>query len=224
MKKVFYHLFFLLALAGCAKEEHVAVSDGVPGGAGFKFELTTENSTRATTDENFKTSFTEGDQVGLFVVSRTSGAAGKLLSSGNSVDNRRLTYSGGMWIIDKEVGYPSEGEVLDFYAYYPYVENIDPTGITYDASGSMYDLMMARTVDIDKTYETVTLTFSHLLSLVDVQVSGGAAKSAHIKGLKPAATFNLAEFGSETVMSFAQEGAEVIAMEKYGKNLLAELI
>ena len=96
MKKVFYHLFFLLALAGCAKEEHVAVSDGVPGGAGFKFELTTENSTRAITDENFKTSFTEGDQVGLFVVSRTSGAAGKLLSSGNSVDNRRLTYSGGM--------------------------------------------------------------------------------------------------------------------------------
>lgn len=216
MKKVFYHLFFLLALAGCAKEEHAAVPDGVPGGAGFKFELTTENSTRAITDENFKTSFTEGDQVGLFVVSRTAGAAGKLLASGNSVDNRKLTYSGGMWIIDREVGYPSEGEVLDFYAYYPYVENIDPTGIAYDASGSMCDLMMARTADIDKTFETVTLTFSHLLSLVDVQVSGGAAKSAQIKGLKPAATFNLAEFGSEAVMSSAQEGAEVIAMEKYG--------
>ena len=217
MKKVFYHLFFLLALAGCAKEVESITSYIPEDKPGFKFELTTTNSTRTLTDDNFKTSFTEGDQVGLFAVSRDSDGTGALAATGNSVDNRKLTYSGGMWIIDKEVEYPSEGKVLDFYAYYPYMENMDPTAIAYDATESMCDLMMAKTAGIDATYETVTLTFSHLLSLVDVQVSGGAAKSAVIKGLKSAATFNLAEFGSEAVMA-GTDGAKEITMEQYGKK------
>ena len=47
MRKHFIMLLLLLVtiISGCAKEEHAAVPDGVPGGAGFKFELTTENST-----------------------------------------------------------------------------------------------------------------------------------------------------------------------------------
>lgn len=217
MKKVFYHLFFLLALAGCTKETGTAIYDSPSDKAGFKFELTTANSTRAITDDNFKTVFTEGDQVGLFVVSRTSDAAGELTPSGNSVDNRKLTYSGGMWIIDKEVSYPSEGEKLDFYAYYPYMENVDPTNIAYNAAESMFDLMMARTGGIDDTYETVTLVFSHLLSLVDAQVTGGAAKSAVIKGISTTAAFNLGKFGSEDVMTLNSEESAEITMEKYDK-------
>lgn len=31
-----------------------------------------------------------------------------------------------------------------FYAYYPYSKNINPTAINYDASKSMYDLMLAK--------------------------------------------------------------------------------
>ena len=67
--------------------------------------------------------------------------------------------------------FPADGETLDFYAYYPYVENVDPSAIAYDATQSMCDLLMARTGGVDNSTETVTLTFSHQLSLVGAQVT-----------------------------------------------------
>lgn len=213
MKKVFYYLSSLLVLTGCTQETDFFSADRPGDQAGFKFELTTSN-TRTVTDDNFKTTFSEGDKVGLFVVSRKSGTDGTLAASGNYADNRQLTYTGGVWIIDREVTYPADGEELDFYAYYPYVENADPTNITYDASKSMCDLMMASTKSITNSIETVTLTFSHQLSLVDTRISGGAASSAVLTGVKTAASFNLGKFGSDDVMTLNSAQTGDVTMEK----------
>ena len=88
MKKVFYYLSSLLVLAGCSQETDFFPSNGTGDNAGFKFELTTDdNTTRTVTDDNFKTVFSEGDQVGLFVVKRTDGDV-SLKASGNYADNR----------------------------------------------------------------------------------------------------------------------------------------
>lgn len=212
MKKVLYYLSSLLVLTGCSQETDF-FSDGTGDQAGFKFELTTAG-TRTTTDDNFKTTFTEGDQVGLFVVSRTANPDGTLAASGNYADNRKLTYTGGVWQIDREVVFPADGETLVFYAYYPYVENVDPSAIAYDATQSMCDLLMARTGGVDNSTETVTLTFSHQLSLVDAQVTDGAASAAVLSGVKPAASFNLGKFGTDEVMTVTSTEAADINMEK----------
>lgn len=217
MKKVFYYLSSLLVLTGCTQETDFFSADRPGDQAGFKFELTTSN-TRTITDDNFKTTFSEGDKVGLFVVSRKSGTDGTLAASGNYADNRQLTYTGGVWIIDREVTYPADGEELDFYAYYPYVENADPTNITYDASKSMCDLMMASTKSITNSIETVTLTFSHQLSLVDTRVSGGAASSITIKGVKTKANFDLSKFGTDEVMTLPDDETTDINMDGCGKK------
>lgn len=217
MKKVFYYLSSLLVLTGCTQETDFFSADRPGDQAGFKFELTTSN-TRTVTDDNFKTTFSEGDKVGLFVVSRKSGTDGTLAASGNYADNRQLTYTGGVWIIDREVTYPADGEELDFYAYYPYVENADPTKIAYDATTSMCDLMMAGTKSVTNATETVTLTFSHQLSLVDTRVSGGAASSIIIKDVKTKANFDLSKFGTDEVMTLTGNETTDINMESCGKK------
>lgn len=218
MKKVFYYLSSLLVLAGCSQETDFFPSNGTGDNAGFKFELTTDdNTTRTVTDDNFKTVFSEGDQVGLFVVKRTDGDV-SLKASGNYADNRKLTYSGGEWIIDREVTKPSNGEILDFYAYYPYVENADPTAIAYDATKSMCDLMMANTGDVDASSEVVKLIFSHQLSLIDTRISGGAASGVTVKSVKTKASFDLGKFGTEEVMTLSGTETADVKMENVGNK------
>ena len=208
MKKVFYYLSSLLVLAGCTQENDFFNADS--NHAGFKFELTTED-TRTVTDENFKTTFTEGDEVGVFVVSGDAGLA----ATGNRNQNVKLTYTATGWNPDTEVNFPEDGETLTFYAYYPYVADADPTALAYNASVKMCDFMMAKTGSVTKDQETVHLTFKHQLALADAKVTGGAAGSAELSGIKTEATFNLANFGGDNVMTLTSTEPGTVAMEKF---------
>ena len=212
MKKVYLYCISLLAVVSCSQDDFGGFSDISPDRiSGYRFVLTADgDNSRATTDNNFKTVFTEGDAVGIFVVSRPeSGGGVTIASTGNYADNHKLIYSDGNWIIDNEIAYPQAGTVLDFYAYYPYSENADPTAIAYDASKSMYDLMVAKTTDVTAADETVHLTFSHQLSLLDANITAGAGSSATVTGLVPAASFNLGAIGTDEFMTLGQETADV---------------
>lgn len=206
MKKLIFFSASLLILASCSQDEELisdAQKDCVPG---IKFELVTAGSqTRVTTDDNFKTTFDNGDQVGLFAVAHASGETADLASAGNYADNYRLTLVDGQWMIDKDVAFPQDGTALDFYAYYPYSENVDPTKIAYDASSAMYDLMMAKTADVDNSNETVTLTFYHQLGLLDAEIVAGSGNNLTVDGFCPTASFNLGGFGTENVMQLGSE-------------------
>ncbi len=223
MKKIVLYGASLLMLASCTNDEELLPStknDSVT--KGIKFELLTAGGvSRVSTDDNFKTTFDNGDEVGLFAVAHTAGENGNLASAGNYADNYKLTYVGGQWVIDKDVAFPQDGMALDFYAYYPYVENVDPKAIAYDASAAMYDLMMAKTADIDNSVETVTLTFYHQLGMLDASIIAGSGNALAVEGVCPSATFNLAGYGSESVMTVGDEAKE-FAMARYeGKNFRA---
>lgn len=206
MKKLIFCGASLLLLASCSQDEDLITGTQKDSSTGIKFELVTAGGTsRVTTDDNFKTTFDNGDEVGLFAVAHATGESADLASAGNYADNYKLTYVGGQWVIDKDVAFPKDGTALDFYAYYPFVENVDPKAMAYDASSSMYDLMMAKTGDVDNTVETVTLTFYHQLGMLDAQIVAGAANTLTVDGICPSATFNLGGYGTDDVMTCGTE-------------------
>ena len=95
-------------------------------------------------------------------------------SSGNFIHNAKFVYQeDGSW---KEEGstsyYAEDGKILDFFAYYPYVEDADPTALHYDASEKMCDFMVARKEWIDARGETVNFVFKHVLAMAEAYIVG----------------------------------------------------
>lgn len=133
-----------------------------------------------TTTENYITSFTEGDQIGLFAVRN-----GAVL---NAINNAPVTYSSGEgW---ESLPYTEELEGATYYAYYPYsndVKNLfdatksDPfedvasnwvIGTDQSSGNYMkYDLMTASAspVSSGRSFNLV-FTFAHRMSLAIVQL------------------------------------------------------
>ncbi len=216
MKKVLYYSLSMLALASCTNDDfQLEDKRHDNSGNGFRFEISAAGDpSRAVTDDNFKTTFTDGDAVGVYVVARNNGAEATLAPSGNYADNNKLTLTDGVWVIDHEIPFAAEGTQLDFYAYYPYSESVDPTAIAYNATESMYDLMMAKTTGIEAGDETVFLNFSHQLTLIDARLTAGAGTAITISGLYPAATLNLGAAGSDNVMTITGDKPADIAMTR----------
>ena len=181
----------LMATAACQKTALTEVSPGVPG-QGITFELMTSPQSKVTTDAAFKTVFDEGDEVGLYVVQHAEGDDIGLLSSGNLYDNLKLVLRSGTWVLDgsEQIYFPENGDLLDFYAYWPYSEVADPTAIAYNASESSYDLLAAVNADVARTSEPIRLVFDHLLALVEVNVEG-RGESVIMKNVITDAVFNL---------------------------------
>lgn len=131
--KLFLIAFPLLMFSFCVKDnvdvnEPGDVSGNVTGGKGnISFVVGIANGTRVSTDADFRSSWEDGDEIGIFAVKRTSGGSGTLAASGNYIHNVRLTYDSGdeTWSPDDGVKltFPDDGGVLDFYAYYPYDDN-----------------------------------------------------------------------------------------------------
>lgn len=80
--------------------------------------VSSESQTR-TADEGFVTTFTQGDQLGLFAVKD-----GVIM---DEINNMQLTYNGSSWS-GKPILYDERLEGVVFYAYYPY--QADMTGKT----------------------------------------------------------------------------------------------
>lgn len=155
--------------------------------------------TRTTTTADYKTAFAENDAVGLYVTRHGTALA----PSGNYADNLKFTFSGGAWSCPEaaELYFPADGAALDFYAYYPYREGVDPTDFAFavaeDQSSAEFcaanDLLTAVASNIRN--QPVTLTFAHALTLVNVAVLGENLDESLVVTLHncvPAATVDLA--------------------------------
>lgn len=84
--------------------------------------------TKATTDGSYKTTFGEGDEIGVYVVSGLEG--NQIL-----LNNEKLTYSSSGWTGDlryKKI----EGDSPKFFAYYPYDGSISAEKITASAENA----------------------------------------------------------------------------------------
>lgn len=210
--KIVFALFALLLVAACDKEEFDGSPiDGEPQPIRFDIAVATatpsEPSTRVSTATDFTSSFTAGDQVGLYIVKGDGG----LKSSNNWVDNALMTFDGTKWTCDLPSGkeyYPRDGSKLSFYAYYPYNAQVaDPLNMSFSVQkdqsvglSSSY-LMTASRKGVPKSHNPVQLTFSHKLAMVKVNLKDGVAAKdkapfpanvVTLKGRQLTASLNLA--------------------------------
>lgn len=205
-------LLVLLLGAACDKAEYDGIpADGEPQPIRFDIAVATATpsgpSTRVSTATDFTSSFTAGDQVGLYIVNGDGG----LQSSDNWVDNALLTFDGTKWTCDLPAGkeyYPRDGSKLSFYAYYPYDSEVtDPLNMSFsvqkDQSAGLSSsyLMTASKKGVSKSHNPVQLTFSHKLAMVKVNlingqqahnIAPGPADVVTLKGLELSTLLNLA--------------------------------
>ena len=165
--------FLAVLLAGCVSEH--AVMD-VPEDGRIVISAVAETpQTKTETTIGYECRFVPGDAIGVFAVMRgDDGLSVVPSSSGNFIHNAKFVYQeDGSW---KEEGstsyYAEDGKILDFFAYYPYVEDADPTALHYDASEKMCDFMVARKEWIDARGETVNFVFKHVLAMAEAYIVG----------------------------------------------------
>lgn len=131
------------------------------------------------TDGSYTNSWEDGDKVGVFIVKGNAG----LQSTGNWVNNMKMTYSNGDWIYTLPSGkeyYPVD-EALSFYAYYPYTDGLDPISnlatlpTEQDRLTNIEDryIFTARTTGIQNSSEPVRLEFSSALALIELSLKSG---------------------------------------------------
>ncbi|MCY4779654.1 SUMF1/EgtB/PvdO family nonheme iron enzyme [Sphingobacterium sp. UT-1RO-CII-1] len=223
----------LLSLFSCTKD--IEVVEKTQGNISFKIAINQEKRLSSTQKlatssgkglkdgavaivppvlaSDFTSSFSAGDTVGLFIV-----PAGEALSSSNATyRNVQIIFDGQGW--SGNVNWPAEGGLYDFYAYYPYssaaaggnskfeVQSDQSTWANFQKS----DLMVAKSLAVAKG-STVPLNFSHLMSMVQVNVGANAGKSQNpdkdmvvsLAGIKSRASYSLndqAATGTESYLS-----------------------
>lgn len=167
-------LSFLLAavllFTACSRD-----ADAPDSSSSFQFTLGT--LTRAT-----DVAFEEGDEIGLYAVKRSGNTVGTMLANGNFCDNKKYIYRSGNFqpATTSDIIYSPSGEKVDFYAYYPYDSNVNPLSLVLSSSadqsvGSNYkssDYLLAKAEGGYVNGKTpVSLTFSHLMGLIEVVIS-----------------------------------------------------
>lgn len=147
----------------------------------------TDPPTRVATDTKFNNTWENGDEIGIFAVNHGE----QLAALGNYIHNVKLTHTDGAWTASEEIYWPVGGKKLDFYAYYPYNETVSaPTAIAFSVHSdqsattniggtekSSYSLSGLLTAKAEKRGkgETVQLSFTHALAMVQVSVKIGRA-------------------------------------------------
>ena len=179
-----------LTLAACHEEPLPAD----PADNAIPFEMVFSAASRVATDADFRSTWEEGDAIGIFAVKHDPGTVGYLARDGsNYINNARLTRTGGKWVPDPstELWWSDDGKVLDFYAYYPYSGTAtDPMAIAFSASADQNgttptrqpaynasDILAAKATGNGTMGHakgsTVTLSFRHVLAMVQVTVDPG---------------------------------------------------
>lgn len=188
--KLLAALVVLLLFASCEQEEFGQEDNRRGDGEKIRFEVAVEAITATpsaketrvatSTDGNYTTTWTNGDSIGVYIVKGDVG-----LQSDNWVNNMKVTYNDGVWTPEFPSGkeyFPTDGEKLHFYAYYPYDRDIAGATILYylyrgydqnnAAQLSASDMLYASTLNVSKGTPSVQLNFTHLLTMVELSVNG----------------------------------------------------
>ena len=180
----------LLSLQGCENEEGTAIHSRDT----VSFEIDAGGA-RAT-----ETTFETGDAIGVYAAVRMSSAPATLKTSGNYADNKRFVWNGSQFVADGDANEISAGYETDYYAYYPYREDMgNPLDYDFSIQGdqregiTLSDFMYAanRSGTTDKV---ITLAFSHRLSRLQVTYTpeaGEALSGVTIQRARATANINL---------------------------------
>lgn len=189
--KFIYAIMFVCTLfaTSCSNEEDINLP-ATQGSIRFNFSdsgVHNTVSTKATTDKKYKTTFEEGDKIGLYAFASTEAT-----SAITGYENVCLTYQGGEWVTTEGDGttltYDDQLKNATFHAYYPYQENVTLSGtasspfttlinnwvINTDKSYTENDLMTGSgTARTNKNDITVSIALKHEMAMIVVGLSGG---------------------------------------------------
>lgn len=189
--KFIYAIMFVCTLfaTSCSNEEDINLP-ATQGSIRFNFSdsgVHNTVSTKATTDKKYKTTFEEGDKIGLYAFASTEAT-----SAITGYENVCLTYQGGEWVTTEGDGttltYDDQLKNATFHAYYPYQENVTLSGtasspfttlinnwiINTDKSYTENDLMTGSgTASTNKNDITVSIALKHEMAMIVVGLSGG---------------------------------------------------
>jgi hypothetical protein len=231
----FYVIFVstIFLFAGCSQEE-IFSGDTVGGEIVFSISLE-KPSTRVTTPgDSFQSTWVDEDAIGIFAVRHASGASGtSLAASDNYLHNVKATYNStaNKWTLDGSYTFPEDGDVLDFYAYYPYNASLtDPTAISFavqtnQSTGAGYDAseLLIATPNLNQTEGPVNLIFHHAMALVQVDFEEYDATTVTLvlQQVKKAATFDIT--GAVSALSTNLLDVDIIPY-KVGTTLFRALV
>ena len=165
----FFSLIFMLCLISCSDEIEIVINEEV--GINFLVDEPNSTLTRVSTDSNFSTTFEENDVIGIFIYSRNEGDVSSVDDNELYVNNMKLTYINGNWVLEMPIYYPDSKKMLDVYAYYPYKDGSDVHSMEYNAHEEMVELLMASVIGVKKSENAVMLRFQHMQSLVHLTLT-----------------------------------------------------
>lgn len=214
MKKQYRRIMGLLCVfaamaASCSQElvEDALVQDGKE--VVFNFGI---SQTRTLT-EGKKTVFIDNDEIGIVGLKRgTEDVIHK---------NLNYQYAGGKWGAEYSITFPVDGSTLNFYAYYPFVANLESTTFDFTVAAdqsvaggyNQSDLLLAKNETANVEDTSITLTFVHKLALVEANVilpAGAEIESVSLRA-KRTATVDLL---NQIAVVKADADAEFVTMAK----------
>ena len=224
MKKTIYLAMALSLLCACSKDHPAALDDN---------EIRFNASLSATKASD--AGFADGDSFSLYAVERSGEEVLPLQVGGNFINNEKLTRSEGVFTPERSLYWGDNA--CDFYAVYPYIENIStvdalPLSVQTDQTGAGYeasDLLFAKAENWGRTDGAVNLAFEHLLSKLVVKVVKGEKFEgeipddivAHIYNTNVEYTFN---FNTGSVDKNPFGAKRTITMNKLGNERFEAVI
>lgn len=181
---------------------------------------------RATTGEaDFKTTFEEGDAIGIFAVKRKDAATIEApAASGNYAENvKYVRQANGKWAPDgSPIYYPMDDATLDYYAYSPYdAKASDPTKIDFNVTDQLTnadytrnDLLTARNTTKPALGSPVVLQFSHKFALVQVEVVSTTINLSNLESVR------LANCLSSATLDLSQAISNEVKTKSGDKNTI----
>lgn len=228
MKKIFSIVLAILLLTGCNKNNNSDLGEKVA------VQFNGGVITRAI-DNNWST----GDKIGIFMVKTGQPlAALNIVGMANNIQYNNVMAPGlsGSFSADnifETIYFPVNGNLVDFYAYYPYSTNINQykysINVATQSNQENIDLMTAKTIEKVKTSPAVTLGFRHRLAKLKLTITAGEGVSAAdltnmevtVIGLPTTANYNLA---NETLSDLGNNTDIIIKTATDGNTAEAILI
>lgn len=222
MRKVTLAALAFVAMASCTKtdSEMDLALDG-------EVRIISSISSRASGD-----SWAENDEIGVYM-NLTGGVLGALGSN-----KAHITTAGdGNFTATPPLYFPTSGKV-DLLAYYPHNSTVgfEPTeyavNVSSQASLPAIDLMLATATGLDKSSNSVKLTFAHKLSNIVITITNGdgfttedlKTVSVSLTGTKAVASYDLTEVDNPIITFDTETKASSITIPTTSNGTRAEAI
>jgi len=193
MKKFLYSVCILLGLLGCMEHDELSGPDGSMQARQIKLSSTYPSASKQTRT-TISNGFVEGDQIGVFVVDYENGQPGTPELVGNRASNTLFQLQeDGTWKANYELFWADKDTPADFFAYYPFVNDLnsiteysfavaehqETEGASTSSAGyAVSDLLVAKSEKVMPTAETVMLQFRHVMAGVCIRLEMGEGFTA----------------------------------------------